>query len=290
LEIRKSKVENRNLDIEFRALMLKGANLQTRSAPRVLRVSNFDFPGVRSGRIAGEVFLEMMMPNRAPEFQLREEFDRWAEAGRGEEMEEKHLPIVLPMLALMDLQPADRVLDVGCGSGWLVRRLAAQVPNGSVVGIDVSDEMVRRARLASAGLTNARFRHGTAERIPIPPESFTKVLSVESACYWHDAARGLGEIFRVLASGGSAWILINFYRDNPDCHQWQLHFEIPTSLLSAEEWQEHFRTAGFRDVRHRRIPDLSPTPEVYTGRGFRDAAQMQRFKAEGALLLTGVKP
>ena len=40
-------------------------------------------------------------------------------------MEESHLPIVVPMLALMNLQSADRVLDVGCGSGWLVRRLAA---------------------------------------------------------------------------------------------------------------------------------------------------------------------
>ncbi len=88
----------------------------------------------------------MTMPNRAPELQLREEFNRWAEAGRGEEMEESHLPIVAPTLALMDLQPADRVLDVGCGSGWLVRRLAALVPNGSVMGIDVSDEMIRRAQ------------------------------------------------------------------------------------------------------------------------------------------------
>ncbi|HMD83367.1 MAG TPA: methyltransferase domain-containing protein [Terriglobia bacterium] len=232
----------------------------------------------------------MTMPNRAPELQLREEFNRWAEAGRGEEMEESHLPIVAPTLTLMDLQPADRVLDVGCGSGWLVRRLAALVPSGSVVGIDVSDEMIRRAQHASAGIPNTRFLHGTAERIPAESNSFTKALSVESAYYWHDPARGVGEIFRVLAPGGSAWILINYYRDNLDCHQWNFHFQIPTHLLSAAEWQDHFRAAGFRDVHHRSIPDLSPTPEVYTGRWFRDAAQMQRFKAKGALLVTGAKP
>jgi len=113
---------------------------------------------------------------------------------------------------------------------------------------------------------------------------------VESAYYWHDPARGLGEIFRVLERGGSAWILINYYRDNPDCHQWKLHFQIPTHLLSAGEWQDRFSAAGFREVHHRRIPDPSPTPEVYAGRWFRDAAQMQRFKAEGALLVSGVKP
>jgi SAM-dependent methyltransferase len=232
----------------------------------------------------------MTMPNQAPEVQLQEEFNRWAHAGHGEEMEESHLPIVEPTLALMNLQPTDRVLDVGCGSGWLVRRLAARVLNGSVVGIDVSDEMIRRAQLASTGVPNAQFLHGTAEEIPAPPDSFTKVLSVESAYYWHDPARGLREILRVLQPGGSAWILINYYFDNPDCHQWRLHFKTPTHLLSAAEWQERFSTAGFRDANHRRIPDLSPTPEVYTGRWFRDAAQMQRLKAEGALLISGQKP
>ncbi len=92
------------------------------------------------------------MPDRTGKEVLREEFNRWAEAGRGEEMEESHLPIVEPTLALMNLQPADRVLDVGCGSGWLVRRLAARVPNGSVMGIDVSDEMVRRAQAGSTSV------------------------------------------------------------------------------------------------------------------------------------------
>jgi SAM-dependent methyltransferase len=245
--------------------------------------------GHRSGRISAEVFLEMTMPNRAPELQLQEEFNRWAENGRGEGMEDHHLPIVEPTLALMDLQPTDCILDLGCGTGWLARRLGARVPGGQVVGIDVSDEMIRRAQLANAGTPNAQFLRGTAEEIPAPPDSFTKVISVESAYYWHDPARGVSEFFRVLKPGGSAWILMNYYRDNPDCHQWGPLYDIPTHLLSDAEWQGLFSDAGFRDVHHRRIPDPSPTPDVYTGRWFRDAAQMQRFKTEGALLVTGVQ-
>ncbi len=230
------------------------------------------------------------MTDRTPELELCEEFNRWAEAGRAEEMEQHHVPIVEPTLALMDLRPADHILDVGCGSGWLVRRLAALVPKGSVTGIDVSDQMIRRSQLANGAVPNARFILGTAEAIPAPSDSFTKVLSVESAYYWHDPARALSEIFRIVRPSGSAWILINFYRDNVDCHQWQLHYQIPTHLLSAAQWQDHFTSAGFCDVSHRRIPDLSPTPEVYTGRWFRDSAQMRRFKSEGALLVTGTKP
>ena len=232
----------------------------------------------------------MSLPNHPAILDLREEFNRWAQAGRGEEMEENHLPIVLPMLDLMGLRSTDRVLDVGCGSGWLVRRLAATLSSGSAMGIDVANEMVRRAQLAAASVPNASFLQGTAEDVPASPEFFTKVISVESAYYWHNVQRGLREIHRVLAPGGSAWILINYYRDNLDCHQWAQNFKIPTTLLSAAEWQERFRTAGFRDVQDRRIPDLSPTPEVYAGRWFRDAAQMQRFKTEGALLVTGIKP
>ena len=80
---------------------------------------------------------------------LREEFNRWAEAGRGEGMEQDHLPITLPVLEKMRLAPTDNVLDVGCGSGWLSRRIAEKLPEGRVVGMDVSDQMVRVARRTS---------------------------------------------------------------------------------------------------------------------------------------------
>ncbi len=218
---------------------------------------------------------------------MREEFNRWAEAGRGEGMEQDHLPITLPALELMQLAPADNVLDVGCGAGWLARLLAARVPQGRVVGMDVADEMVRRARRNCADVDNAMFVNGSVEEIPWEGQFFDKVISVESSYYWPDPAAGLREIFRVLREGGSAWILINFYRDNPHCHQWGPLLPIPTKLLSAEEWAALFRTAGFAEVRHRRIVDPSPTPVEYTGRWFRDAAQLAAFKAEGALLVHG---
>lgn len=230
------------------------------------------------------------MPDNTAEVKLQKEFNRWAEEGRGEEMESHHLPIVEPMLALMHLQPSDRILDVGCGTGWLVRKIAALVTDGEVVGIDVSDEMIRRAQAASAETERVTFRLGVAERIPSADDYFTKVVSVESAYYWPDPAQGLREIFRVLAPGGSVWILINYYRDNSYCHQWGPLYNTPAHLLSAEEWAGQFRTAGFAEVAHRRIPDNSPTPEVYEGRWFRDADELKKFKSEGALLVHGAKP
>jgi ubiquinone/menaquinone biosynthesis C-methylase UbiE len=230
-----------------------------------------------------------MTPDPEPNEALREEFNRWAEAGRGEEMEESHLPIVLPVLDRMNLAPDENVLDVGCGAGWLVRMLAERVPEGRVVGMDISDEMVRRARKKYVTLENTMFVVGGVEEIPWDANFFTHAISVESAYYWPDPARGLHEIHRVLREGGSAWILINYYRENLDCHQWAEQFVTPTHLLSAGEWETLFREAGFSRIGHRQIPDPTPVPESYTGRWFRDAAQFRAFRRAGALLVYGTK-
>ena len=229
------------------------------------------------------------MPELNPTEQLREEFNRWAEDGRGEGMEQDHLPITLPVLEKMRLAATNNVLDVGCGAGWLARRLARLVPEGRVVGMDISDEMVRRARRACLEHDNLLFVVGEAGGIPWVANFFAHAISVESAYYWPQPVAGLREIFRVLQEGGAAWVLINYYRDNPHCHQWSRHYAVPTQLLSAEEWAGHFREAGFERVAHERVVDPSPSPEVYTGRWFRDAEQLRAFKAEGALLVRGVK-
>ena len=224
------------------------------------------------------------------EEQLRQEFNRWADAGRGEGMETDHLPIVLPMLALMKIEPDDVILDVGCGTGWLCRLAAKGVPKGRVVGLDVSDEMISRARAASAGVDNVSFVLGGTESMLCDDAMFTRAVSVESAYYWPQPDRGIAEMFRVLRPGGSAWVLINYYRDNIYCHQWGALYAIPAHLLAADEWAEFFRKAGFADVAHRRIPDPTPTLDTYTGRWFRDAEQLRRFRQEGALLVHGTKP
>jgi arsenite methyltransferase len=220
---------------------------------------------------------------------LREEFNRWAEAGRGEGMEQDHLPITLPVLEKMGLAATDNVLDVGCGSGWLSRRLAKRVMEGRVVGMDVSDEMIRVARRTSLDFENILYATGEVAEIPWEANFFNHAISVESAYYWPEPAAGVREIFRVLRPGGAAWILINYYWDNPHCHQWGPLLAVPTHLLSAEEWMEFFRATGFGEVEQERVVDPSPSPEAYSGRWFRDAAQLRAFKAEGALLVHGRK-
>jgi len=221
--------------------------------------------------------------------QLRVEFNRWAESGKGESMQYDHWPVSAPAVESMQLQATDNVLDVGCGSGWLSRILAQRVPQGRVVGVDISDEMVRHARQASTAVDNAMFVVGSVDEIPWEAHFFDKMISVESSYYWPDPARGLKETYRVLREGGSAWMVINYYRDNPYCHQWGALLDVPTHLLSADQWEQLFLDAGFSEAAYHFVPDPTPTPDVYTGRWFRDASELRAFREMGALLVHGTK-
>lgn len=226
--------------------------------------------------------------------QLRQEFNQWAEQGKGEEMEAHHISITEQTLAMMQLKPGDRVLDLGCGAGWASRILAKAVVGpertGQVIGMDVSDAMIRRARAASTEHDNLMFVVGSAQQVPWEENFFDKVLSVESFYYYADQERALAELFRVMAPKGELYILINLYRDNHYSLRWVEELKIPVQVHSEQEYIEMLQRHTFGEVRAVRVPDLTPTPEEYSGRWFKNAEELRDFKRIGALLLVARKP
>ena len=230
-----------------------------------------------------------------PDEILQQEFNRWAEEGRGEEMEKHHLNITEQTLRRMELRPGERVLDLGCGAGWASRilaRLVGEGPegHGQVVGVDISDEMIRRARAASRDFDNLMFVWGSAQQLPWEENFFDKVLSVESFYYYADQDRALHELFRVMAPRGRLFILINLYKDNPYSLRWVEELKVPVQARSAAEYVELMKQHAFEDVEAQRVPDETPTPEEYSGKWFKSAAELREFKKLGALLLVGTKP
>jgi arsenite methyltransferase len=228
------------------------------------------------------------------EERVRDEFNQWAAEGKGEEMEAHHISITEQTLALMNLKPGDRVLDLGCGAGWASRMMANVVANGNrpgqVVGLDVADEMIRRARAGSAEFDNVMFVVGSAQQIPWEENYFDKVLSVESFYYYADQERALAELFRVMAPLGELYILINLYSDNHYSLRWVDELKMPVQVRSEQEYLDMFRRHTFQGVRALRVPDLTATPEEYSGKWFKNAEELRDFKRIGALLLIAQKP
>jgi ubiquinone/menaquinone biosynthesis C-methylase UbiE len=109
------------------------------------------------------------------------------------------------VIDLLEIQPDDRVLEVGFGPGVAIRRLAASTPAVFIAGIDSSREMVEQAAARNAkAIAEGRvdLRAGSVERLPFEDNSFDKVLSINSLQVWPDAVAGLSEIQRVMKVGG----------------------------------------------------------------------------------------
>ena len=210
-------------------------------------------------------------------------------------MEQHHLDITMKTLRLMDLRAGERVLDLGCGSGWATRLLARLVSDGpegfgQVVGLDIADEMVRQARAASRDFENILYVQGAAAKIPWEENFFDKVLSVESFYYYPDQDRALMELFRVMAPRARLFILINLYKDNAYSLQWVDKLKVPVHVRSAAEYAELLKSHAFQQVEWRQIPDDTPTPDDYKTKSFNSLDDLRAFKKAGALLLMASKP
>ena len=108
-------------------------------------------------------------------------------------------------LSLLDIQPTDRILEIGFGPGWAVQEASKIAQDGLVAGVDRSLTMVKQAtvrnriRIKSGHVS---LRLGTATEIPFDNGVFNKVYAVNSFHEWDDPMVGLQETRRVLRRGG----------------------------------------------------------------------------------------
>jgi ubiquinone/menaquinone biosynthesis C-methylase UbiE len=100
------------------------------------------------------------------------------------------------------------VLEVGCGTGVLTRRLAGRPEVASVVGVDVAPALLERARALCPGVT---FREGDAAALPFDDGSFDVVVLDSTLSHVPDAARAVAEAHRVLRPGGQLAVLDGDY-------------------------------------------------------------------------------
>jgi ubiquinone/menaquinone biosynthesis C-methylase UbiE len=93
----------------------------------------------------------------------------------------------------------ESVLDVGCGTGRLLRKAGERWPNSRLISVDPAGGMIEKARLL---MPNATFYVSMAESLPLPDASVDLVFSTASSHHWRDKVQGVREVRRVLRPGG----------------------------------------------------------------------------------------
>jgi SAM-dependent methyltransferase len=114
-------------------------------------------------------------------------------------------PFAEEVVAFLDVEPSDMILEIGFGPGVAIELLARKPAAGRVAGIDVSTEMVEQARARNAAAIGAGaldLRYGTVEHLPFEDAAFDLALAINSMQVWPDRDAGLREIRRVLRPGG----------------------------------------------------------------------------------------
>ena len=231
----------------------------------------------------------------AAEDRLREFFNSRAENTSAPEQPGSSPPALRQTIERLGLCRDDRVLDIGCGDGSLCRTLSPLCPEGSVVGLDISDGMIRLARERSVGFENILYAPGAAEEIPWAEDYFTRIVAVESAYYWPSPEAAAREMFRVTNFGGEIFLLLSLYEENPHAHHWSAAFDPPLPIRSTAEWVKILENSGFERVESEQLahPDAAlddsaaddiachpwPSPE-----------QHREFRRVGPLLARAAKP
>jgi len=199
-------------------------------------------------------------------------FDKWAATGRGEGMQEGHGDVVEQVIEKLNIKAGFQILDLGCGIGWATRILAQRGAGVQAIGIDASPAMIQKAEELSPLTIRARYEVGHFEKLDFKDDKFDLVFSMEALYYAPDLDRALGEVFRVLKSGGRAEIVMDNYEGRATTAGWAQEIGLAMHHLSPKAWQSAFEKAGFGGVR---------TEFVIDRRGPGDISD---FEPHGALL------
>jgi trans-aconitate 2-methyltransferase len=172
------------------------------------------------------------------------------------------------VLALLQLSGTERILDLGCGNGNVTAEIAARVPEGSVVGVDASAEMIAYAseEFPAAAHHNLRFEVSDIQRLRFH-EEFDLVVSFNALHWIPDQNAALRSIYCAMKRGGVAQL-----RLVPDGPRKSLETVIEETRKSPR-WERYFQ--DFRD------PYLHLTPEQYAALAERNGFRVLRIHTAG---------
>ena len=173
-------------------------------------------------------------------------------------MNHRHSRVTEWGLKHISIQNHDTILDVGCGGGRTVARLAALAAGGKTYGVDYSEESVaasRRTNRQSIDAGLVEIRNGSVSHLPFPDRTFDLITAVETHYYWPDLKADLQEVLRVLKLGGAFVIIAEAYKGGKydrllqRLEALQRRGIMNYAHLTVDEHRELLSKAGFSDVR-----------------------------------------
>ena len=175
-------------------------------------------------------------------------FERWSRTYEDSWMQTRLFgrvhAAVLDLAASLPAPAPTSVLDVGCGTGRLLRAAATRWLDAQLIGVDPAQGMVDAARHLTPG---AAIHRGLAESLPLPDASVDLAFSTVSFHHWQDQAAGVREIARVVRPSGH-FILADFAM--PRVLGW---FTRHGGGLPATRRAQIFTAAGLRVERQQRV-------------------------------------
>lgn len=166
------------------------------------------------------------------------------------------------VLALLCLAGSERVLDIGCGDGRVTAGIASRLPQGSVVGVDASREMIAFAK-EHANLRNLEFQVADAADLPFRDE-FGLVVSINALHWIADPNPPLRGIRAALRATGLAQLRLVVDGERKSLET------VIEETRHLEKWAAYFR--DFRD------PYLHVTPEEYAAAAEQNGLHVERFQ------------
>jgi ubiquinone/menaquinone biosynthesis C-methylase UbiE len=144
------------------------------------------------------------------------------------------------------------ILDVGCGGGRTIQKLASLAPEGTVCGVDYAKGSIAASRAKNRELIEAgrvQIIPGSVSRLPFPANMFDLVTAVETQYYWPDLINDMREILRVLKPGGRLVVIAeNYKKGTYNMLQRPVMKFLKSSNLGVVEQRELFSSTGYVDI------------------------------------------
>ena len=144
------------------------------------------------------------------------------------------------------------VIEVGCGGGRTVERLAAMADAGLIYGIDYAEGSIAVSRAHNAQLIKAGraiIQKASVSHLPFPDNTFDLATAIETQYYWPDLVGDMREILRVLKPAGKLVVIAEMYKGGKyDSLKWPVMWLLRSSHLSVDDHRELFTSAGYRNI------------------------------------------